>query len=356
MKTIFMNLLRVRNILLLYTLMTGISAMALNVTYVGSATTLNPSLSPSDAFTCVTMGCIPPVITISGPTPVCVGSTGNIYTTQDDNTGYTWTVSPDGTITSGTGTNSITVTWNAPGAQNVSVNYTNADGCSALTPTIYPVTVNPLPNPAGTITGTSVVCAGATGVTYSVAPIPNATAYVWTLPPGATIASGSGTNSITVNFANNATSGSMTVYGNNLCGNGTPSPPFNVTVNPLPDPAGPITGTASVCMGSSGVVYSVPPIANATGYVWNVPAGATITSGSNTNTITIDFSLAAVSGIITVSGTNSCGDGTISPDYAITVNPCPCASIPTLSQWKLILLSFLLLGVGIVFILRKSII
>jgi len=57
--------------------------------------------------------------------------------------------------------------------------------------------------------------------------------YIWVLPAGATIASGAGTNSITVDFALNASSGDITVYGNNLCGNGAASS-LPVTVNPVP--------------------------------------------------------------------------------------------------------------------------
>ena len=83
-------------------------------------------------------GCISDIIPISitvvglptptitnGPTEVCVNSTGNVYTTQPLKTAYTWTVSPGGTITAGVGTNSITVTWNTTGLQNVQVNYTD---------------------------------------------------------------------------------------------------------------------------------------------------------------------------------------------------------------------------------------
>jgi hypothetical protein len=139
------------------------------------------------------------------------------------------------------------------------------------------------------------------------------------------------TSSITVDFANNATSGPITVNGNNLCGNGSPSPPFNVAVTPLPDPAGTITGDASVCIGTSGVMYSVVAIANATGYVWTVPAGATIVGSSNTNSITVDFGPAAVSGNITVYGSNSCGNGTVSPNFAVMVNPIPPAPLITIS-------------------------
>jgi hypothetical protein len=271
-----------------------------------------------------------PVPIITGQSTMCINSGYYDYTTAPGMTGYIWSVSaPGGVINYGSGTNQITVSWIAAGPQTVSVNYTNLNGCTAATPTVFNVTVIPLPNQIGTITGTANVCAGTNGVTYTVAPIPNTTTYVWTLPPYATIASGMGTNSITVNYGTNALSGNIFVYGNNLCGNGTSSPPFAVTVAPLPDLAGTIAGPSSVCQGTSGAVYSVGLITNATGYAWTVPADYTIVGGANTNSIAIDFSPTAVSGTITVNGTNSCGNGPVSPDFEVTVNPIPAAPVVT---------------------------
>jgi hypothetical protein len=273
-----------------------------------------------------------PSPTITGSNNLCVNSGYYNYTTEAGMTGYVWTISAGGTITWGAGTSQIQVTWNTAGAQSVSVIYTNPAGCSPATPTTLPVTVNPMPGAAGSITGTAAVCGGAVNVAYSIAPVANAVNYVWTLPAGATIASGFNTNSITVNFATNASSGNITAQGNNLCGNGVPSPPFAVTVTALPAAAGTITGQAAVCQGAMGVVYSVGTIANATSYTWTVPSGATIVSGGTTNSITVDFGLSAVSGNITVLGTNSCGAGTISPPYAVTVNPIPATPVVTASN------------------------
>jgi hypothetical protein len=177
--------------------------------------------------------------------------------------------------------------------------------------------------------------------------VANAVTYVWTLPAGATIASGEWTNAITVDFAPDASSGPITVYGNNLCGNGAASPAFNVTVTPLPSPAGTITGNGSVCPGMTGVAYSVPAISNATGYVWTLPAGATIASGTNTNSITVDFDATASTGVMNVKGTNSCGVGVQSPSFTVVVNPIPptpvitqngdvlSSSAPAGNQWYL---------------------
>jgi hypothetical protein len=241
---------------------------------------------------------------------------------------YIWTISGGGTITNGQGTNVLQVVWTTVGAQTVSVIFTNGSNlCTAPNPTVLPVTISGLPDAAGNITGTATVCAGINDVAYSVPVINNAVTYVWTLPTGATIASGAGTNSITVNFATNAVSGNITVYGNSICGNGATSPPYAVTITQIPAAAGTITGTPAVCIGATGVVYSVDPIANATGYNWTVPANVNIVAGTNTNSITVDFSPSAVSGNFSVVGTNSCGNGTASPNYAVSVNPIPPAPV-----------------------------
>ena len=290
--------------------------------------------APSPTVLNVTVNTLPSP-TISGSTSICVNSGYITYTTESGMTAYNWTVSTGGVINFGSGTNQISVSWISSGAQTVSVNYNNANGCSALNPTVLNVTVNALPNAAGTITGTSTVCGGAQGIAYSCPAITGALSYVWTLQAGATIATGSGTNSITVNFDANAASGNITVYGNNLCGNGTPSPNFALTVNALPASAGTITGPSEVCQSSSGVEYSVPAITNATGYSWTVPAGAAITTGANTNAITVDFNSTASSGNITVLGTNSCGNGVVSPDFMVNVNAIPTAPVVTNTGYTL---------------------
>ncbi len=299
-------------------------AQTISVNY----TNLNGCLAPTPTVYNVTVNALP-VPTISGQNNLCVNSGAYSYTTQSGFTNYVWNVSSGGTINSGQGSSIVNVTWNAPGSQNVSVNYSNGNGCTALSPTSYAVTVNPVPDNAGPITGTATVCAGASGITYSVSPVSNATAYIWTLPPGATNVNGATTNTILVDYANNAASGNMFVYGNNVCGNGGSSPAFPVTVTSLPGLAGTITGQAQVCQGATDVVYTVPAINNATGYAWTVPTGATIMSGNNTNTITVDFAANAASGNITVLGTNSCGNGTVSPNFAVTVNPIPATPVVT---------------------------
>ena len=71
---------------------------------------------------------------------------------------------------------------------------------------------------AGPITGRTSVHQNSNAVPYSIPPLAFGVNYIWTLPPGASIASGAGTNSITVNFSGTATSGNICVKGENKCG------------------------------------------------------------------------------------------------------------------------------------------
>jgi hypothetical protein len=94
----------------------------------------------------------------------------------------------------------------------------------------------------------------------------------------------------------------------------------------LPSAAGTITGTSPVCNGQNNIIYSVPAITNATGYTWSYSGSGATISGS-TNPVTINFSSTATSGNLTVTGTNACGSGTVSANYAITVNPALTTSV-----------------------------
>ena len=95
---------------------------------------------------------------------------------------------------------------------------------------------------------------------------------------------------------------------------------LNATVtNTSPAAAGTISGTSTVDQGQNGVSYSVPTISNATTYTWAY-SGTGATIHGTTNNITIDFAANATSGNLSVSGTNTCGSGTVSANYPITVN------------------------------------
>ena len=107
---------------------------------------------------------------------------------------------------------------------------------------------------------------------------------------------------------------------------GTPtSNPATLTVSSLPGAAGNITGTATVCQNTGAITYSVATVSGATGYTWSLPAGASITSGSNTSNITVAYNSTATSGNVIVTPANTCGNGTSSSAFAVTVSQLPSA-------------------------------
>jgi hypothetical protein len=310
------------------TIVSGANTNSITVNYSGSAVSgnvavygTNSCMNGSSSSLPVTVN-IQPVPTITGPASACINSTGNVYTTETGMTAYTWSISAGGVITAGTGTNSITVTWNIAGPQTISINYTNSNGCMAATATVKNITVNALPVP--TITGLASVCAGSTGVIYYTEN--GNTGYTWTLSAGGIITSGTGTRTITVNWI---TPGAQTVSVNYTsttgCTGATPTVK-NVTVNTLPVPT--ITGSAVVCTGTTGVTYTTET--GMTNYLWSVSAGGTITAGGTptSNTVTVTW-LVPGSQTVSVNYTNSNGCTAATPTVKnVTVNPLP---VPTIT-------------------------
>jgi hypothetical protein len=157
---------------------------------------------------------------ISGPANVCAGTTAGYSVPAVSGVTNNWTVPAGATITSGQGTPAITVLWgSSPG--DVTVNAQNGCGFSALS--AMWVTVEILPGAAQAISGPDTVCRNQGGYQYSIPVIPNASGYTWTLPPGAAVTQGLGTNNIVVDFGGSAQSGVMTAAGTNLCGTGPES-------------------------------------------------------------------------------------------------------------------------------------
>lgn len=101
---------------------------------------------------------------------------------------------------------------------------------------------------------------------------------------------------------------------------------YRVVKNHIPGCAGTLSGANTVCSGTNGITYTVPPIPNATSYSWTLPSG--ITGTSSTNTISVNFGAAATSGNIIVRGVNNYGPGGFAQLY-VTVTPTP---MPTIAQ------------------------
>jgi len=225
-----------------------------------------------------------------------------------------------------TGTSRTTVYSKPTSAISYTATSTNSVLCSSSANTS--LTITALPNLAGSITGTAVLCQGQTGISFSIPAITGATSYIWSYSGSGASISGT-TNNVTISFSTTATSGILTVKGHNICGDGLVSPDYAITVNPIPTPAGAITGLATVCQGQSNVWYKVPTIANASTYIWTYTgSGATFTPSATTTTdsVMISFSATATSGNLKVKGNNTCGNGTTSANYFITINPLPAAA------------------------------
>lgn len=90
-----------------------------------------------------------------------------------------------------------------------------------------------------------------------------------------------------------------------------------------------------MCVGDPAVkTLSISAVSNATAYAWTLPAGATILSGNNSNSITANFSSLAV-GIYTlgVNGINICGNGPLS---VTTLSVSACTNIQDVEKGILV--------------------
>ncbi len=248
----------------------------------------------------------------SGTVNISWSSTGNGTFINQNTISPTYIPSDDDRI-AGSVILTITAVGNTPCANTATDNMT--------------LTINAIPTGLVTIVGTPELCAGQTGVMYSIIPpVQFATSYEWVLLTGATIVAGNNTSNITVDFSLTSQSGTIYVTPSNDCGNG-PTGSYDVIVNPAPANPGPISGPTEVCKDTE-VLYSVEAVTGTTGYVWTVPTGATITSGDGTNSILVSFSNTAVSGNISVRISNSCGIGEPSV-LAINVSPLPAPPVIT---------------------------
>jgi hypothetical protein len=180
---------------------------------------------------------------------------------------------------------------------------------------------------AGPITGPTSATVGDSGAGYSIASVSGATTYAWVVPSGASVASGQGTTSITVNFGCGAISGNVSVTPSNPGGSGGDGS-LAVTVTNV-SAAGLITGTSAVCTGQTGVAYSISAVGGATTYTWTVPPGASITGGQGSTSITVNWGSTGGNVIVTPANANGCQGSasslpvTINAAPSITVDPSP---------------------------------
>ena len=263
---------------------------------------------------------------ISGPDTVCQGAAGIIYAVDSiaGASKYIWNLPAGVTVTGSDSSRSIVLTWDST-AVNDTLMVSGWSSCGTGESDTLLIVVNPLPDPAGTISGPDTVCQGATNIVYSIDPVAHASSYVWDFPAGASIISGASTNQVEVSFSRDAVGGIITAQGyNDTCGLGAASS-LLLVVDPLPDDAGAITGMDTVCQNQSGVLYAVPEIAHAIDYHWSY-TGSHVTITNNGHEALLDFSPHATGGVLTVYASNNCGDGIVSAGFPIFTRPCPIVS------------------------------
>lgn len=141
-------------------------------------------------------------------------------------TGYVWNYTGTGATINGNG-NAVTIDF-AVDATSGDLSVQGSNSCGDWIPSpIFPITVNPLP--PGIITGPAMVAQGQVKVPYDVSEMVNATYYKWTYSgKGATFLGNS--NTISINFDDNATSGNLSVTGINSSGIGVGSASLKIAV------------------------------------------------------------------------------------------------------------------------------
>jgi uncharacterized protein (TIGR02145 family) len=291
----------------------------------GSATTCSQAQTGSAVVTVNSL----PVIDIFGSPSVCKNST-TVYSTAAGMTNYVWTVSSGGIITVGQGTNTISVNWTAYGAQTITLNYTDANGCTAASPKVLDVVVSDLPVP--TLAGDTIICVGST-ITYSTDP--GNSAYAWVVSAGGTPTAGGGPNDnfVTVHWT---VAAPQTISVNYQAGPGcSASSPHveNVTVNPLPTAT--ISGTIDVCQNSASPLITFTG-ASATApytFTYNINGlpnqtvttivGNSVTVAAPTNTVgAFTYNLVSVQ-----DGSSTTCSQVQSGAAVVMVNPLPTATI-----------------------------
>ena len=194
------------------------------------------------------------------------------------------------------------------------VQITNTDGCSAATTEYIPESQMTTPSRPSVISGTAAGLCGLTNKIYSVNQVQGVT-YQWSVPDGATINSGQGTNSIHVSFPSDFFSEYISVIAENNCGT---SLARNLTVKSNPAAPAAINGPATVCSGSS-AIYSIASIANIANYTWTAPSGSHITANGVTSsnnvlttsstTVSVVFGALTSTSVMKARGNNDCGNG-----------------------------------------------
>jgi hypothetical protein len=104
----------------------------------------------------------------------------------------------------------------------------------------------------GSISGNQTICGAQNNIAYTIAAVAGATTYNWTVPAGASIVSGQGTTSISVNYTAGASSGNISVNaGNGTCNTAPSSLAITIGSASIAAPTGGGNQSQAVCPGNT---------------------------------------------------------------------------------------------------------
>jgi gliding motility-associated-like protein len=240
--------------------------------------------APIQSITVSQTGIVPIRPVLEGLRLPCVNSK-NTYTVTSfaaDITQYNWTTT-GGTVASATTTTpSVSATWTGINAGKICVSAQNSCGKSELA--CLDIDIKGVP-PALPISGEQSICPNTTH-TYSVTPNANVTTNQWTVPNGASIASGQGSSFIQVNWGSSI-GGQITMTPSNACGAG-PITNLTISINTTKPTAVDIQGPKDVCPAAT-AKYSVATDPSIIEYNWILPSGVVALTPLNQSSIDIRF-------------------------------------------------------------------
>jgi uncharacterized protein (TIGR02145 family) len=235
--------------------------------------------------------CAPPApgqITFSGPS--CLVTAG--VAPVPGATSYEWTLPQGLTITGAPDGATITIIGTAATYPIGSITVRAVSSCGGGTrrESAQPVTLLGAPAAPGAITFSDTkICGVGSTFTASVAPVPEATSYVWTLPNGLSPLVASDATTITIGWTIEGvySAGLISVQAVNSCGAaGAPSSSTQLVTVGAP-PAPPTGGSASSTDNTTFTFSATPASGCTINWYATASGGSPISGGSQTNSVTV---------------------------------------------------------------------
>ncbi len=243
---------------------------------------------------------------IIGDTSVCAGTarTFSVQTSIPGAIRYNWILPPGSTFISAPDLQTITAIIGSNGF--ISVSGVNACGNGDTISKFLNVDSLPVVPDSIIVYEDSVLCGNGPRsfkAYYAPGRQSFARSFTWVLPAGWTLVAGSVATSDSIRV-NVTAPGAISVFANNNCGSSAARIQSQLVSLTLPNAPLPISGLQTICTGQE-FVYEIPPVPNASSYVWTFPAGWTVIGDTNGTRLRVIPTQPG--GPITVRSRNGCG-------------------------------------------------